>query len=311
MSTSTILGITVAEPVFLFISGYIFAKFAHFLHDVPNKQSSSIFACLLVILHAAQVFAEFGAAWCATSGVMGTKLNLGLNITQVFSVIVSVILVQIHYSTLVYFMIKRRTCWLVVASFLTIFMTSIFIGIIIFVITTKGRFDIATAIDSKNPVIRNLSRFFVLSYCGGNMLFDGSICFMISFHLIRSGCLDLGKRMRTVVRNLLLLTFRTFLLTTLLVVGLAVVTLTTILPQHPNPQLVKRIPLIWRSSTSIISRVYVLSFFSSFVGKSNRDIITYPSPQFLNSFKIEISQLTQSDGETTTNHYPQGPRLDI
>lgn len=311
MSTSIILAITVAEPVFLLISGYTFARFAQFFHGVPNKRSSSVLACLLVVLHAAQAAAEVGTAWCATTGVVEVNLNLGLNLTQTAPAIASIILVQMHYSSLVYFMIKRRTCWLVVATFLTILMVLISIGTIILLIITKSSFNPASAIESKNSTIRISSLMSIISYFGGNVLFDGTICTMISLNLIRSGSLNLGTRMRTVVRNLLLLTLRTFLLTTVLMSGLAVVTLSAILPRSPNPQLVKGIPLLWIFLTSLLSRVYILSFFSSFVGKSKRNATNHPSPQFLNSFKIKTSQFTESNGTTAPDHYPEGPRIHI
>ncbi|KAH9821681.1 hypothetical protein DFH28DRAFT_528362 [Melampsora americana] len=218
--------------------------------------------------------------------------------------------IRIHYSSLIYFIIKRRTCWLVVATSLTILMILAAISTTTLLIVTKPGFNPESPIKSKNPVIRIFSLISILSYYGGNVIFDGTICFMMSFNLIQSGCLNLGKRMRTMVRNLLLLTLRTFLLTTVLMAGLAVITLSARLPQHTNPHLAQ-VPFLSIFSFNLLSRVYILSFLSSFVGKSTQTLSIHPSPQFLNSFKIKTSQFTESSAVINSDHYPQEPRIDI
>ncbi|KAG0150112.1 hypothetical protein CROQUDRAFT_720633 [Cronartium quercuum f. sp. fusiforme G11] len=288
------------EPVLILTSGYIFTSFVNFYRQRKNqKRSSYVMAWIVVLLHLVQVICEVVVGWqTMTAAVEGQTVEttaLALIISGM--TITSNCLIQTHFSSLVYYlMIERRKCWLVLATYLTV--TMILFGILseLLLIITRAGFDPGIPLRDKNPTIRHLSLFSTLAYFSNNMLYDAILCFMLTSKLIQSGRLSLGKQMKMIIHSLLCLTLRTFFLTTIVVTGLAIVTLSGLLPAHPNPKLAKQIPTIWQCLASFSSRVYILSFFSSFLDRPRNLDKPQPSPQFLVPFNVMTTRFTEEAG---------------
>ncbi|KAG0144511.1 hypothetical protein CROQUDRAFT_716626 [Cronartium quercuum f. sp. fusiforme G11] len=297
---------TDAEPVLILCSGYIFAAFLQFIQQQKiQKSSTHIIAWSVFLLHMLQAICEVGAGWLTTTAAIENRVIFPRALALMISTaaVTTDTLVHIHFSSLIYFMInlpEKRRRWLILSTCLTItmFLIGLFF-VVLLIITGAGSDNPGNPLQFVNHTIRRLSIFSIVAYFGHHVLYNGILCSTLTFKLVQSSRQNLGKRMKTIIQGLLVLTLRTFFITTLIILGLASSTLSSVLPTHPNAKLGKGIPFMSMLLRSLISRVYIVSFFSSFANESNHLASQQLSPQFLVPFNIHTSQFIEEAGTGT------------
>ncbi|KAH9810593.1 hypothetical protein DFH28DRAFT_985188 [Melampsora americana] len=267
--------ISTVEPLLCFLTGIVISQFLRFCAvrntDVRNKGSIKALARVSFGLHLLQVAAEI---WILYASLSSPNHNVGkINSNYIFEAIrttftlLVALMVQIHFSRIAYALLKNSYTWIIVASILGMMTCGGGIGTITLFLIESLKEDGETGYRAQ--LGEELTGFY-LAWLTAALAFNVTISLVIITALHSKTRLGLKKSMREVTFRLMALTMETFALAS--TTALLSIIFVSLPLAFPSLEAGRNICLRHASfmMNSVAPRIYLISFFGSFVDTRNR-----------------------------------------